>query len=65
MSIINRLEKLVFGDPSYMLRNMGFGDPDSGVEDDGAQDSDTYSDTLASPPRVPAWVDEDDMLSVT
>ncbi|XP_073973088.1 U3 small nucleolar RNA-associated protein 18 homolog wicked [Rhodnius prolixus] len=60
-----RLEKLVFGDPSYMLRNMGFGDPDSGVEDDGAQDSDTYSDTLASPPRVPAWVDEDDMLSVT
>uniref|UniRef100_A0A069DUX3 U3 small nucleolar RNA-associated protein 18 homolog n=1 Tax=Panstrongylus megistus TaxID=65343 RepID=A0A069DUX3_9HEMI len=60
-----RLEKLVFGDPSYMLRNMGFGDPDSGVEDDGAQDSDAFSDTLASPPRVPAWVDEDDMQSFT
>ncbi|KAK9499930.1 hypothetical protein O3M35_002866 [Rhynocoris fuscipes] len=58
-----RLEKLVFGDPAYMLRNMGFGDPDSGVEDDGTHDSDTFSDTLASPPRVPAWIDEDDMQS--
>ncbi|XP_014247538.1 U3 small nucleolar RNA-associated protein 18 homolog [Cimex lectularius] len=58
-----RLEKLVLGDASFMLRNLGRTDCDSGVEDDGTADSD-FSDTLASP-RPPAWQDEDDLLPLT
>lgn len=46
-----RLEKLVLGDASYMLRNLGMGDSDSGVEDGYMSDTST---------RNPAWEDDDD-----
>lgn len=47
-----RLEKLVLGDASYMLRNLGVGDSDSGVEDSISADE---------AGRQPAWEDEDDL----
>lgn len=46
-----RLEKLVLGDASFMLRNLGVGDNDSGVEDGY-----TSEETL----RQPAWEDDTD-----
>jgi len=53
-----RLEKLVLGNSSTLLKAL-HGD-DSGVEDE-VQSDEQYSDTLATPPREPAWVDEDDL----
>ncbi|XP_014277897.1 U3 small nucleolar RNA-associated protein 18 homolog [Halyomorpha halys] len=47
-----RLEKLVLGDASYMLRNLGVGDNDSGVEDSLSADE---------VGKQPAWEDEDDL----
>lgn len=46
-----RLEKLVLGDAAYMLRNLGVGDNDSGVED---------GYTSEESPRQPAWEDDTD-----
>lgn len=40
------------GDASYMLRNLGVGDNDSGVEDSLSADESG---------RQPAWEDEDDL----
>lgn len=66
---IERLEKLVFGDNTSLLRDdseeASFSHTsameDSGVEEGDYESSPQMSDTLASPEREPAWQDEDDL----
>ena len=68
--VICRLEKLVLGDGSDLLHDDDSDLPscsyslrmeDSGVEEGDYSSSPQISDTLDSPERSPAWVDEDDI----